>query len=90
MVETVKGSEPKVESPTLAGSEPKKEAPSAEEAANALLAELGKIGVEKPEQIANMATASQQVGRVQNLLGASNQRVAQLEAELAAARSHKP
>ena len=88
MAEQQKGSEPKKENPTLSGSEPKpSNQPTAEEQAKALLAELGKVGVEKPEQIVNMVTASQQVGRVQNMLGDARTRIAQLEAELATAKA---
>lgn len=87
MAETPQGSEPKKETPTLPGSEPKPQA--TEDQVKELLGTLDKLGVKKSEQLVNMATASSQSGRVQNLLGDANRRIQELEAALSG-RSAKP
>jgi hypothetical protein len=99
MTEDVKGNDPNLagndlsgkESPTLpeGGGEAKKSSP--EDEAKELLGALEKLGVKNPEQITNMATASQQVGEAWNRLGATrdqlgaaNDKIKDLEAKIAA------
>lgn len=92
MTEVNKGNDPKLagsdlegkEKPTLADDEGKATASSPEEEAKELLATLGKLGVKKPEQITNMATASQQVGEAWNRLGEARDQIRELEAKIEA------
>lgn len=63
------------ESPTI---EQPTTPPPAEVDTKALLDELGKIGVKKPEDLANIHTASQQVGKAWNEVGTLRQQNEQL------------
>jgi hypothetical protein len=87
MAEEITGTDPK-ESPVL-------ETPAATETpavdhraqAEALLETLGKLSIETPEKLQNVAYASQQAGRYANDLGTSRNEVEALKAEMAAIRA---
>jgi hypothetical protein len=57
------------ESPTIQGAEPKPAATNPHDEGKELLAQLEKLGVKKPEQIQGMAVASEQAGKMANMLG---------------------
>lgn len=61
---------------------PKDEPQEAPSDMDALLAELEKIGVEKPEQLQNMATASAQAGKAWNMVGELKEQNRRLQALL--------
>ena len=80
------------EQPTLEDGEPegrKEEGAqvSPEDQAKAILEELKALGVEKPEQIQNMATAASQAGVIANHLGEAREEIARLKAELESIKS---
>jgi len=55
-----------------------------------LLGELDKLGIDSPERLQGMATASHQAGNLGNLLGDANARIADLEQQLVAGRAAGP
>lgn len=80
MSETEEKTQPE-ESPVLeqeTSSEEEKEL-SAQDQAQALLAELKDLGIEKPEQVRGMATASSQAGNLGNMLGEARKEIAELK-----------
>jgi hypothetical protein len=63
--------------------QPAKQELSPQDEAKALLAELEKVGIKKPEQIVGMAQASYQAGKSAELLGASRKEADQLRSRVA-------
>jgi hypothetical protein len=72
------------ENPTMEEPKEKPEAPQADidQEATALITELKKLGVEKPEQVQGMFNASQQTGKAWNEVGELRKQVAALQQTL--------
>jgi hypothetical protein len=81
--------EPQVkEMPTM--EEPKTATPSPLDESKDLLSQLEKLGVKKPEQLQGMATASEQSGKLANMLGEIRRENAELKRMLQETASARP